>query len=61
MRETVAALAQDHGSISGALEHAAHSEATRPTGIAIVGRTDPLHQVSTDSAAEMLTQLAIGV
>jgi non-specific serine/threonine protein kinase len=37
MRETVAALAQEHGSISGALEHASHCETTRPTGLAIVG------------------------
>lgn len=37
MRETVAALAQEHGSISGALEHAADCETTRPTGLAIVG------------------------
>jgi predicted ATPase/DNA-binding winged helix-turn-helix (wHTH) protein len=37
MRETVAALAQEHGSISGALEHAARCETTRPTGLAIVG------------------------
>lgn len=37
MRKTVAALAQEHGSISGALEHAAHSEANRPKGLAIVG------------------------
>lgn len=37
MRERVTALAYEHGSISGALEHAARSEATRPTGLAIVG------------------------
>lgn len=37
MRETVAALAHEHESISGALEHAAHSEANRPIGLAIVG------------------------
>lgn len=37
MRQTVAALAHEHESISGALEHASHSEANRPTGLAIVG------------------------
>ena len=37
MRERVAALAYEHGSISGALEHAARSETTRPLGLAIVG------------------------
>ena len=37
MRETVAALAHEHKSISIALEHAAHSDANRPTGLAIVG------------------------
>ncbi|HEX3842863.1 MAG TPA: winged helix-turn-helix domain-containing protein [Steroidobacteraceae bacterium] len=37
MRERVAALAYEHGSISGALEHAARSETTRPMGLAIVG------------------------
>ena len=37
MRERVTALAYEHGSISGALEHAARSEATRPIALEIVG------------------------
>lgn len=37
MRECVATLADEHESISGALEHAACSEANRPIGLAIVG------------------------
>jgi non-specific serine/threonine protein kinase len=37
MRERVAALAYEHGNISGALEHAACSEANRPAGLAVVG------------------------
>jgi len=37
MRERVTALAYEHGNISGALEHAAHGEATRPMGLAIAG------------------------
>ena len=37
MRQRVTALAYEHGSISGALEHAARSEATRPMGLAIIG------------------------
>jgi predicted ATPase len=37
MREVVTALAYEHGNIGGALEHAARSDTTRPTGLAIVG------------------------
>jgi len=37
MRECVAALAYEHGNIGGAVEHASRSEATRLSGLAIVG------------------------
>src|SRR6185437_3147454 len=37
MRERVAALAYEHGNIGSAVEHASQSEATRLSGLAIVG------------------------
>ncbi len=37
MRERVAALPYEHGNITGAVEHAARSEANRPRALAIVG------------------------